>query len=191
MEIIFYIVPAALFYAWVIGFGWLAVRPGQPISARIGCGLVAALPVAWYLSGFITGQLDYQRQRAHIAKLAGVARPKDPPRIIVVWGKRESWQDDLVELGALDAIYVHNYKTGYRERGPWTRVAYLRSPRCLNAHTKGTDAIAVRRAQAAFLACAITDEVDSAPAEGLTFNIGQRWHLSLRDTWASSLTPYE
>jgi hypothetical protein len=47
MEIFFYIVPAALFYAWVIGFGWLAVRPGQPISSRIGCGLVAALPVAW------------------------------------------------------------------------------------------------------------------------------------------------
>jgi len=192
MEIFFYIVPAALFYAWVIGFGWLAVRPNQPISARVGWGLLAALPVAWYLSGFVTGQLDYARQRAHIAKLAGVARPKDPPRTMVVWGsKHEPWQDELVELGALDAIYVNNHKTGWRERGPWTRVAYLRSPRCLNAHTKGTDAIALRRAQAAFVACAVTDEVPTAPAEGLTFNIGERWHLSLRDMWESSLSPYE
>jgi len=191
MEIIFYIVPAALFYAWVVGLGWLAVRPRQPITSRIAWGILAAVPVAWYLSGFMTGQLDYARQRAHIAKLAGVARPKDPPRIVVVWGKREPWQDELVELGAFDAIYVSNHKTGYRERGPWIRVAYLRSPRCLNAHTKGTDAIALRRAQAAFVACAVVDEVPSAPAEGLSFNIGERWHLSLRDTWESNLTPYE
>jgi hypothetical protein len=191
MEIIVYLVPAALFYAWVIGLGWLAIRPGQPIASRIGWGVVAALPVAWYLSGFVTGQLDYARQRAHIAKLAGVARPKDPPRSLVVWGKREPWQDELVELGAFDAIYVSNHKTGYRERGPWVRVAYLRSPRCLNAHTKGADVIAVRRAQAAFVACAVADEVPSAPAEGLTVNIGERWHLSLRDMWESNLTPYE
>jgi hypothetical protein len=45
MELIVYIVPAALFYAWVIGLDWLAVRPGQPIAARIGWGVVAALPV--------------------------------------------------------------------------------------------------------------------------------------------------
>jgi hypothetical protein len=191
MELIFYIVPAALFYAWVIGLGWLAVRPGQPVASRIGWGVVAALPIVWYLSGFVTGQLDYARQRAHIAKLAGVARPKDPPRTLVVWGKREPWQDELVELGALDAIYVSDHKTGDRERGPWVRIAYLRSPRCLNAHTKGIDAIAVRRAQAAFAACAVADEVSSAPAEGLTFNIGTRWHLSLRDKWESNLTPYE
>jgi hypothetical protein len=191
MEIIVYIVPAALFYAWVIGLGWLAIRPGQPIAARIGWGVVAALPVVWYLSGFVTGQLDYARQRAHIAKLAGVARPKDPPRSMVVWGKREPWQDELVELGALDAIYVSDHKTGYRERAPWIRIAYLRSPRCLNAHTKGTDAIAMRRAQAAFVACAVADEASSAPAEGLTFNIGERWHLSLRGMWESNLTPYE
>jgi hypothetical protein len=191
MELIFSIVPAALFYAWVIGLGWLAIRPGQPITSRIAWGVIAAVPVAWYLSGFVTGQLDYARQRAHIAKLAGVARPKDPPRALVVWGKREPWQDELVEFGAFDAIYVNNYKTGYRERGPWTRVAYLSSPRCLNAHTKGTDAIAVRRAQAAFLTCAVVDEVPAAPTEGLTFNIGERWHLSLRDTFESNLTPYE
>jgi hypothetical protein len=191
MEIIFCIVPAALFYAWVIGLGWFAIRPGEAITARIGWGVIAALPVAWYLSAFVTGQLDYARQRAHIAKLAAVARPKDPPRTLVVWGKREPWRDDLVELGAFDAIYVSNHKTGYRERGPWIRVAYLRSPRCLNAHTKGTDAIALRRAQVAFVACAIADEVPSAPADGLTFNIGERWHLSLRDTFESSLTPYE
>ncbi|HEV2956235.1 MAG TPA: hypothetical protein VGX95_08955 [Xanthobacteraceae bacterium] len=191
MEIIFYIVPAALFYAWVIGLGWLAVRPGQAITSRIAWGVIAAVPVAWYLSGFVTGQLDYARQRAHIAKLAGVARPKDPPRTMVMWGKREPWQDELVEIGAFDAIYVNNYKTGHRERGPWVRVAYLRSPRCLNAHTKGADAVALRRAQAAFVACAVADEVPTAPAEGLTFNIGERWHLSLRDTFESSLTPYE
>src|SRR6266568_2997524 len=102
MELIFYIVPAALFYAWVIGLDWLAIRPGQRITSRIAWGVIAAVPVAWYLSGFATG---------------------------------------------------------YRERGPWTRVAYLRSPRCLNAHTKGADAIALRRAQAAFVACAVADEV--------------------------------
>jgi hypothetical protein len=191
MELIVYIVPAALFYAWVIGLGWLAVRPGQPAAARIGWGVLAALPVVWYLSGFVTGQLDYARQRAHIAKLAGVARPKDPPRSMVVWGKREPWQDELVEFGAFDAIYVSDHKTGYRERGPWIRIAYLRSPRCLNAHTKGTDTIAMRRAQAGFVACAVADEMPSAPAEGLTLNIGERWHLSLRDMWESSLTPYE
>jgi len=191
MEILVYLIPAALFYAWVIGLGWLAVRPGQPISSRIALGVLAALPLGWYLSGFVTGKLDYERQRAHIVKLAAVARPKDPPRTMVVWGKREPWQDDLVEIGALDAIYVSDHKTGYRERGPWQRIAYERSPRCLNAHTKGADAIALRRAQAAFLACAVADEVPAAPAEGLTFNIGARWHLSLRDTWESSLTPYE
>jgi hypothetical protein len=191
MELLFYIVPAALFYAWVIGLGWLAIRPGQPITSRLAWGVIAAVPVAWYLSGFVTGQLDYARQRAHVAKLAGVARPQDPPRTMVVWGKREPWQDELVEIGAFDAIYVSNYKTGHRERGPWARVAYLRSPRCLNAHTQGADAIALRRAQAAFVACAISDEVPAAPADGLTFNIGERWHLSLRDTWESSLTPYE
>jgi hypothetical protein len=191
MELIFYIVPAALFYAWVIGLGWLAIRPGQPTTSRIAWGVIAALPVVWYLSGFVTGQLDYARQRAHVAKLAGIARPKDPPHTLVVWGKREPWQDELVEFGAFDAIYVNNHKTGYRERGPWARVAYLRSPRCLNAHTKGTDAIAMRRAHAAFLACAAADEAPAAPAEGLTFNIGERWHLSLRDTFESSLTPYE
>jgi hypothetical protein len=49
----------------------------------------------------------------------------------------------------------------------------------------------LRRAQAAFVACAVADEVPTAPAEGLTFNIGERWHLSLRDTFESSLTPYE
>ena len=191
MELIFYVVPAALFYAWVIGLGWLAVRPGQPISSRLAWGILAAVPVAWYLSGFVTGQLDYTRQRAQIAKLAGVARPKDTPRTMVVWGKREPWQDELVELGALDAIYVSDHKTGYRERGPWKRIAYLRSPRCLNSHTKGMDAIALRRAQTAFIACAVADEVPSAPTEGLTFNIGERWHLSLREKWESSLTPYE
>jgi hypothetical protein len=191
MELIFYIVPAALFYAWVIGLGWLAIRPGQPITSRIAWGVIPAVPVAWYLSGFVTGQLDYARQRAHIAKLAGVARPKDPPRTLVVWGKREPWQEELVEFGALDAIYVSDHKTGYRERGPWKRIAYLRSPRCLNSHTKGAEAIALRRAQVAFIACAVTDEVPSAPTEGLTFNIGERWHLSLRDKWESSLTPYE
>lgn len=191
MELFFYLVPAALFYAWVIGLAWLAVRRGQPIPSRIAWGILAAVPVAWYFSGFVTGQLDYARQRAHIAELAGVARPKDAPRTMVVWGKREPWQDELVEIGALDAIYVNNYKTGHRERGPWARVAYLRSPRCLNAHTKGADAIALRRAQAAFVACAVADEIPTAPVEGLTFNIGERWHLSLRDTWESSLTPYE
>ncbi|MBV8754198.1 MAG: hypothetical protein JO328_15150 [Hyphomicrobiales bacterium] len=191
MEILFYVIPAALFYAWVIGLGWLAIKPAQPGSSRIAWSILAAVPLAWYLSGFVTGQLDYARHRAHIAELAGVARPKDPPRTLVVWGKREPWQEQLVELGAFDAIYVSNHKTGYRERGPWIRIAYLRSPRCLNAHTKGTDAIALRRAQAAFVACAVTDEVPTAPAEGLTFNIGERWHLSRREMWESSLTPYE
>jgi hypothetical protein len=191
MEILIYLVPAALFYAWVIGLGWFAIRPGQPIPGRIAWGILAAVPVAWYLSGFVTGQLDYNRQRAHIGQLSGVARPKDAQRTMVVWGKREPWQEELVEVGALDAIYVSNHKTGYRERGPWTRIAYLRSPRCLNAHTKGADAIAVRRAEAAFAACAVTDEVPTAPVEGLTFNIGERWHLSLRDTFKSELTPYE
>jgi hypothetical protein len=191
MELIVYLIPAALFYAWVIGLGWLAVRPGQPISSRLAWGILAAVPLAWYLSGFVTGQLDYKRQRAQIARLAGVARPKDPPRSLVVWGKREPWQEELVELGALDAIYVSDHKTGYRERGPWIRVAYLRSPRCVNSHTKGADAIALRRAQVAFISCGITDEVASAPTEGLTLNIGERWHLSLRDKWESSLTPYE
>jgi hypothetical protein len=191
MEILFYLIPAALFYAWVIGLGWLAVRPGQPISSRLAWGILAAVPLAWYLSGFVTGQLDYARQRAQIAKLAGVARPKDPPRSMVVWGKHELWQEETVELGALDAIYVSNHKTGYRERGPWIRIAYLRSPRCLNSHTKGTDAIALRRARTAFIACAVIDEVASAPVEGLTFNIGERWHLSVRERWESSLTPYE
>lgn len=191
MELIFYLIPAALFYAWVIGLGWFAVRPGQTISSRIAWGVLAAVPLAWYLSGFVTGQLDYARQRAHIAELAGVARPKNPPRTMIVWGKHEPWQEELVELGALDAIYVSDHKTGSRERGPWKRIAYLRSPRCLNAHTKGTDAIALRRAQTAFIACAVTDEVSSAPTESLTFNIGERWHLSLRERWESSLTPYE
>jgi hypothetical protein len=191
MELIFYLIPAALFYAWVIGLGWLAVRRGQPIASRIAAGVVAALPVAWYLSGFVTGQLDYKRQRVHIAQLAGVARPTNPPRTMVVWGKREPWQDELVEIGALDAIYVNDHKTGHRERGPWKRIAYMRSPRCLNAHTKGNDTIALRRAQAAFAACAVSDEVPSAPPESLTFNIGERWHLSLRDTFESELTPYE
>lgn len=191
MEVLFYLVPAALFYAWVLGLGWLAVRPGQPIPARIGLGILAAVPVAWYLAGFVTGQLDYARQRAHIAKLASVARPQDPPRTMVVWGKREPWQEELVEIGALDAIYVSDHKTGHRERGPWTRIAYERSPRCLNARTKGSDALALRRAQAAFIACAVADEAPAAPAEGLTFNIGERWHLSLRDTFESALTPYE
>src|SRR5262249_10952074 len=120
-----------------------------------------------------------------------VARPKDPPRTMVVWGKREPWQDELVELGAFDAIYVSDHKTGYRERGPWIRVAYLRSPRCLNAHTKGTDAIAVRRAQAAFMACGVADEVPLARIDGLTLNMGERCHLSLGGMWESSLTPYE
>ncbi len=191
MEFIFYLVPAALFYAWVLGLGWLAIRPGQPITSRIAWGFLAALPLAWYLSGFVTGQLDYARQRAHIARLAGIARPNNPPRTMVVWGKREPWQEELVEIGALDAIYVNDHKTGHRERGAWTRIAYMRSPRCLNAHTKGRDAIALRRAHAAFVACAIADEVTAAPAEGLTFNIGERWHLSLRDTFESALTPYE
>ena len=191
MELIFYILPAAAFYAWVIGFGWMAVRPGRPIPSRVAFGVLAALPVAWYLSGFVTGQLDYKRQRAHVARIAGVARPTNPPRTLVVWGKREPWQDELVEIGALDAIYVNDHKTGYRERGPWKRIAYERSPRCLNAHTKGSDTIALRRAQAAFAACAVPDEVASAPPEGLTFNIGERWHLSLRDTFESALTPYE
>jgi hypothetical protein len=191
MELIFYVIPAALFYAWVIGLGWLAIAPGQPVSSRIAWGILAAVPLAWYLSGFITGQLDYTRQRAHIAQLAGVARPKDPPRTLVVWGKYEPWQEELVELGAFDAIYVSEHKTGSRDRGPWKRIAYLRSPRCVNSHTKGTDALALRRAQIAFIACAVTDEVPSAPAESLTFNIGERWHLSLRERWESSLTPYE
>ena len=191
MELIFYIVPAALFYAWVIGLGWLAIRPGQPITSRIAWGIIAAVPVAWYLSGFVTGQLDYARQRAHIAQLAGVARPKDPPRTMVVWGKHAPWQDELVEIGALDAIYVSNHKTGVRERGPWTRIAYVRSPRCLNARTKGNDAIALRRAHAAFISCAVVDEVPTAPEDGLTFDLGERWHLSLRSSFPSDLTPYE
>jgi hypothetical protein len=186
-----YIVPAALFYAWVIGFGWSALRPGRTVEARIAYGVLAALPVAWYLSGFVTGQLDYQRQRAHIAGLAGVAKPQNPPRTMVVFGKRAPWQDELVELGALDAIYVNDHKTGWRERGPWTRIAYARSPRCLNARTIGADPIALRRAQAAFVACAIDEQVATAPTEGLTFHIGERWHLSLRDTFESDLTPYE
>jgi hypothetical protein len=191
MEIFFYVVPAALFYAWVIGLGWLALRPDSATASRAAFGVLAALPVAWYASGFVTGQLDYERQRTQIAGLAGVARPNDPPRSLVVWGKRAPWQDELVEIGALDAIYVNDYKTGHRDRGPWKRIAYARSPRCLNAHTKGADVMAVRRAWAAFVACAIDDEVPAAPSDGLTLNIGERWHLSLRDTFASDLTPYE
>jgi hypothetical protein len=191
MELFFYIVPAALFYAWVIGLGWAALRPDSATPSRAAFGVLAAVPVAWYASGFVTGQLDYQRQRAQIAALAGVARPNDPPRSLVVWGKREPWQDELVEIGALDAIHVNDYKTGRRNRGPWKRIAYARSPRCLNARTRGADVMAIRRAWAAFVACAIEDEVSAAPSEGLTLNIGERWHLSLRDTFASDLTPYE
>jgi hypothetical protein len=194
MEILlalFYIVPAALFYAWAVGFAWLALRPKRTIAARIACGLLAALPIAWYLSGFVTGALDYRHQRAHIAGLAGVARPHDPPRTLVVFGKREPWQDELVEIGALEAIYVNDWKTGWRNRGPWARIAYERSPRCLNAHTTSASVMAMRRAQAAFAACAIGEEVPAAPTESLTFHIGERWHLSLRGTFPSDLTPYE
>jgi hypothetical protein len=186
-----YIVPAALFYAWVVGFAWSALRPGRTVGARIALGVLAALPVAWYLSGFVTGQLDYQRHRAHIAQLAGVAKPQNPPRTMVVFGKREPWQDELVEIGALDAIYVNDSKTGWRERGPWTRIAYTRSPRCLNARTTGTDPMALRRAQAAFVACAIDEQVATAPTEGLTFHIGERWRQSMRSVFRSELTPYE
>jgi len=190
MELLVYVLPAALFYAWVIGLGVMAAR-ASTLGPRIAWGVLAAIPVALYFSGFVTGQIDYSRQRAQIAGLAGVARPHDPPRELVVWGKREPWQDELVEIGALDAIYVNDHKTGYRERGPWKLIAYLRSPRCLNSHTKGADVMALRRAQAAFVACALEDEVASAPAESLTFNIGERWQLSLRGVFDSALTPYE
>jgi hypothetical protein len=188
---LFYIVPAVLFYAWVVGFGWLALRPGSTVAARIAFGVLAALPVVWYASGFVTSRLDYQRQRAHIAGLAGVARPPNPPRIMAVYGKREPWQDELVEIGAFEAIYVNDYKTGRRDHGPWTRIAYARSARCLNAHTKDTSVMAMRRAQAAFVACAVDEQVPAAPTQGLTFYIGERWHLSLRGTFPSDLTPYE
>ncbi len=184
-----------VWYIWVGAFAFKALAPNhivgrRPPRSRIVYGILALLPVVWYASDYLKRWNGYQRQRTHIADLSRSPRPTNPGKTLVIFGAREPWQDELIEAGALDTIYVSDWKTRVAGEGPWIRIGYARSPKCLD--TSGlTESTITPRARSGFLACASIDAAAAAPADGLHLRISNEATATLRRTLLEGTGPYE
>jgi nitroreductase len=169
------IIPTILFYGWIAYFAfraWRALRSERRPRSALAFAAVALAPLAWFASAYRSAVVDNEQHIAMVRDATRLPRLSDAPRVLVVHAGRSRWQDELVDMGAFETIYV-----------TWpvetVRIENARRPGCDDATRRG-----VIRARAGFLVCATETRVDRFPADGMHFFLGTP-PTSGRQEWQS------
>src|SRR5262245_13479436 len=170
--LILYGIPTLLFYGWIIAFAVGAFRHRRKGAARVWlfAGLALA-PAVLYGAQYSRAYLKHRELDAVVRDAQTLPRLANPPRTLVVHGRRESdWQDELVERGGFDERYTD---------GPdgRSRVTMVRDPACEDRGRSEYQRVYLART--GFLACAVAAKVDRVPVDGLHLYRGgpDRWAI--------------
>jgi hypothetical protein len=175
-------VPTALFYGSIVGFGALAVRAlvkGAYWRAAVFAALALA-PCALFLAQHTAAVAKHARLVAAVVDARKLPPLVNPPRTLVIHGNREDvWQDQLVEMGAFDEVFV-------LWQGKITRIVNARGQNCEGYARSNIQQL--YKARTGYLACATSANVDAAPAEGLHLYVGRESPMGQPDAdWSSRL----
>jgi hypothetical protein len=159
-------IPTAVFYCTIFGFGWLAVRGiirGIPLWR---CGLyamIALAPMVWFGVRYAEAVAEHRQLDEFLLAAQDLYPLAKVPRTLVVHGGRDNgWQDQLVEMGAFDEIFL-------TWRGQAVRLVNGRGPNCKRG-TGGNHTIKyVYLARTGYLVCAVATPAASVPTDGLHF----------------------
>jgi hypothetical protein len=158
--------PTIMFYGWMVFFGWLALRGLRPGHSKLGAllfAVIACAPVAWYGAEYAAASFKQRRLEAVVREAANLPKLTDAPRTLVIHaGRSTSWQDQLVEMGAFDALFI-------TWRNNTIRLANTRRAGCDHGTRGNVRVQNIYRARTGFLVCATETKVSGFPADGLHF----------------------
>ena len=160
------VVPTAIFYGTIFGFGWLAALGlirGIPLWR---CGLYAVIaltPMVWFGVRYAEAVAKHRQLDEFVLAAQKLYPLTKVPRTLVVHGGRSNrWPDQLVGMGAFDEVFV-------TWGGQAVRLVNGRGPNCDRGTGGNHTTKYVYLARTGYLVCAVATPTATVPTDGLHF----------------------
>jgi hypothetical protein len=166
---IFIGLPTLLFYGWIVLFGGYAIRQlraGRSKAKAAALGGVALVPLVLFGVTYLTEMNRVRRLETVVREAAALPKLANPPRTLVVHGGRWETQDQLVEMGAFDEVYV-------TWNGKTVKLANHRHAGFDGGNLHSIPSQNIFRARMGYLVRATETPSDSYPRDGLHFVTGR------------------